>query len=86
MKNFLVQYYEVCRREGYSPVQDPLSIFYEALSVGSNKPDKANYFMQVRPGLILGQQNNTEAGGGSNQAESMDIHPPCHAHAGNFIN
>lgn len=51
VKNFLVEYYEVCRREGYSPMQDPLSTFYEALSVGFNQPDNTPHFLQFAPDM-----------------------------------
>ncbi|KAL1535877.1 hypothetical protein AAHA92_28603 [Salvia divinorum] len=51
VKNFLVEYYEVCRQEGYSPMQDPLSTFYEALSVGFNQPDNTPDFLQFTPAM-----------------------------------
>ncbi|XP_051124222.1 uncharacterized protein LOC127246735 [Andrographis paniculata] len=34
VKNFLIQYFQACKQEGFSTLQDPLSSFYEALSVG----------------------------------------------------
>lgn len=49
VKKFLVQYFEACKQEGYSPMQDPLSTFYEALSVGLNEPDNTNDFLQFSP-------------------------------------
>lgn len=49
VKNFLVHYYDVCRQEGFSPMQDPLSTFYEALCVGFNEPDTTPHFLQFSP-------------------------------------
>ncbi|CAN4128334.1 unnamed protein product [Withania somnifera] len=39
VKQFLVQYFEACRREGCIVLEDPLSDFYEALGVGSDGGD-----------------------------------------------
>ncbi|PIN04286.1 hypothetical protein CDL12_23172 [Handroanthus impetiginosus] len=36
VKSFLTNYFEMCKQEGYSLLQDPLSTFYEALCVGLN--------------------------------------------------
>ncbi|KAH6827010.1 hypothetical protein C2S53_016153 [Perilla frutescens var. hirtella] len=60
VKKFLVQYYEVCRQEGYSPMQDPLSTFYEALSVGFNEPD--NHFLQQITGDCQSNQRSNQVG------------------------
>ncbi|KAK4372994.1 hypothetical protein RND71_008378 [Anisodus tanguticus] len=39
VKQFLVQYFEACKREGHILLQDPLCDFYEALGVGSDGGD-----------------------------------------------
>lgn len=44
-------------------MQDPLSTFYEALSVGFNEPDFTNDFLQFPP----------QVAGGSNQVGLMKI-------------
>lgn len=49
VKMFLLQYFQACKQEGYTPMQDPLSTFYEALSVGLNEPETAYDFPQLLP-------------------------------------
>ncbi|KAL2478540.1 uncharacterized protein Fot_47554 [Forsythia ovata] len=49
VKQFLVQYYEDCKREGYVVLQDPLLTFYEALCVGVNDTQNFNDFIQLSP-------------------------------------
>lgn len=72
VKKFLVQYYEICRLEGYSPMQDPLSTFYEALSVGFNEPVNTNNFLQLSP-EITGDCQLNQPGRGTNQFGLMKI-------------
>ncbi|CAI9769672.1 unnamed protein product [Fraxinus pennsylvanica] len=49
VKEFLVQYYEDCKKEGYVTLQDPLSTFYEALCVGVNETEKFDDFIPLSP-------------------------------------
>ncbi|PIN25160.1 hypothetical protein CDL12_02103 [Handroanthus impetiginosus] len=73
VKNFLVQYFEACKQEGYDSLQDPLSTFYETLSVGLNDLDHQNNDLrssQGKTGDWNNQQENLkmkQAVGGSNQ-------------------
>ncbi|KAL8495852.1 hypothetical protein ACS0TY_019824 [Phlomoides rotata] len=78
VKKFLVQYFEACKQEGYTPMQDPLSTFYEALSVGLNQLETMDGFPQLPPlntGDYRYNQHETlnQPESGSNEGGSIKI-------------
>ncbi|KAL2234270.1 UNVERIFIED_CONTAM: hypothetical protein Sindi_1159200 [Sesamum indicum] len=79
VKKFLIRYFEACKQEGYSTLQDPLSTFYDALCVGlNNECDDPNDFLQLSPenaGDFLNNQQETlrQPECGSSQGGFMKI-------------
>ncbi|XP_009608942.1 uncharacterized protein [Nicotiana tomentosiformis] len=75
VKQFLVQYFEACKLEGYILLQDPLCDFYEALGVGSDDGDilDIDSLLQLSPTISRDCQMNQQEMKNESEANCNDM-------------
>ncbi|KAJ8564456.1 hypothetical protein K7X08_000916 [Anisodus acutangulus] len=75
VKQFLVQYFEACKREGHILLQDPLCDFYEALGVGSDGGDclDIDSLLQLSPTTSRDCQMNRQETKNRSETNGNDV-------------
>ncbi|KAJ8527121.1 hypothetical protein K7X08_029598 [Anisodus acutangulus] len=75
VKQFLVQYFEACKREGHILLQDPLCDFYEALGVGSDGGDclDIDSLLQLSPTTSRDCQMNQQETKNRSETNGNDV-------------
>ncbi|XP_059274831.1 uncharacterized protein LOC132029579 [Lycium ferocissimum] len=75
VKQFLVQYFEACKREGHILLQDPFCDFYDALGVGSDGGDclDIDSLLQLSPTNSRDSQMNQQEMKNESEANGDDL-------------